>query len=148
MIQVRSLGREDPLKEGTATHSSILTWEIPRTEEPERLQSMGSQQVRHHWVTNTYACSFFHYTLPFPEKTLFWWDSNVFFLFPFIFVLLYLMFKIIFRKILGEKVKVCLCKWTPVAITDNSPILVATQSIFPSTHINSQMSVLFFLIGV
>ena len=39
--QVRFLGQEDPLDEGMATHSSILAWEIPRTEEPGRLQSMG-----------------------------------------------------------------------------------------------------------
>ena len=40
---VRSLGQEDPLEEGMATHSSILAWEIPRTEEPVRLQSIVSQ---------------------------------------------------------------------------------------------------------
>ena len=39
---VRSLGREDPLEEGVETHSSILAWEIPRTEEPGGLQSIGS----------------------------------------------------------------------------------------------------------
>ena len=44
---VRSLGREDPLEEGMATHSSILAWRIPWTEEPDGLQSMGSQRVRH-----------------------------------------------------------------------------------------------------
>ena len=44
---VRSLGREDPLEEGTATHSSILAWRIPWTEEPGGLQSMGLQRVRH-----------------------------------------------------------------------------------------------------
>ena len=44
---VRSLGWEDPLEEGTATHSSILAWKIPWTEEPCRLQSMGSQRVGH-----------------------------------------------------------------------------------------------------
>ena len=38
---VRSLGREDPLEEGTATHSNILAWRIPRTEEPGELQSKG-----------------------------------------------------------------------------------------------------------
>ena len=41
-MQVWSLGQEDPLKEGMVTHSSILAWRIPRTEEPGRLQSMGS----------------------------------------------------------------------------------------------------------
>ena len=43
--QVRSLGREDPLEEGMATHPSILAWEIPWTEEPGRLQFMGSQKI-------------------------------------------------------------------------------------------------------
>ena len=42
-ICVQSLGREDPLEEGMATHSSILAWSIPWTEEPGRLQSLGSQ---------------------------------------------------------------------------------------------------------
>ena len=42
---VWSLGREDPLEEDMATHSSILPWRIPRTEEPGGLQSMGSQRV-------------------------------------------------------------------------------------------------------
>ena len=42
-IWVRSLGGEDPLEEEMATHSSILAWEIPWTEEPGRLQSMKSQ---------------------------------------------------------------------------------------------------------
>ena len=44
---VRSLGREDPLEEKMGTHSNILAWEIPQTEEPGGLQSMGSQRVRH-----------------------------------------------------------------------------------------------------
>ena len=41
------LGREDPLEKEVATHSSILAWEIPWTEEPSGLQSMGSQGVEH-----------------------------------------------------------------------------------------------------
>ena len=45
--RVRSLGWEDPLEEGMATHSSILAWRIPWTEEPGGLQPMGSQRVRH-----------------------------------------------------------------------------------------------------
>ena len=45
------LGWEDPLEKGTATHSSILAWRIPRTEEPGELQSMGSQRVGHNWTT-------------------------------------------------------------------------------------------------
>ena len=44
---VRSLDQDDPLEEGMATHSSILAWRIPWTEEPGGLQSMGSQRVGH-----------------------------------------------------------------------------------------------------
>ena len=44
---VQSLGQDDPLEEEMATHSSILAWSIPWTEEPGRLQSLGSQRVRH-----------------------------------------------------------------------------------------------------
>ena len=46
---VRSLGWEDPLEKGMATHSSVLAWRIPWTEEPGRLQSMGWQRVGHDW---------------------------------------------------------------------------------------------------
>ena len=46
-IQVQFLGREDPLEKGKTTHSSILAWKIPWTEEPGRLQSMGLQRVLH-----------------------------------------------------------------------------------------------------
>ena len=45
--QVQSLGWEDPLEKGMATHSSILAWRIPWTEEPGGLQSMGSQRLQH-----------------------------------------------------------------------------------------------------
>ena len=44
---VPSLGQEDPLEKGVATHSNILAWRIPQTEEPGGLQSMGLQRVRH-----------------------------------------------------------------------------------------------------
>ena len=44
---VQFLGREDPLEKEMATHSSIFAWKIPWTEEPGRLQSMGSQRVGH-----------------------------------------------------------------------------------------------------
>ena len=44
-----TLGWEDPLEEGMGTHSSILAWRIPWTEDPGRLQSMGSQRVEHDW---------------------------------------------------------------------------------------------------
>ena len=48
---VRLLGWEHPLEKGKATHSGILTWRIPLTKEPGKLQFMGSQRVWHYWVT-------------------------------------------------------------------------------------------------
>ena len=57
---VRSLGPEDPLENAMATHSSTRAWKIPWTEEPSRLQSMGSQRVGHDWATSLH----FH-SLPF-----------------------------------------------------------------------------------
>ena len=45
--QVRSRGQKDPLEKEMATHSSTLAWKIPRTEEPGRLQSIGSQRIGH-----------------------------------------------------------------------------------------------------
>ena len=53
-MQVPSLGQGDPLGKGMATHSRILTWRIPWTEEPGGLQLMGSQRVRHDCRTNTF----------------------------------------------------------------------------------------------
>ena len=47
-MQVRSLDGKDPLEEGMATHSSILTWRIPWTVKPRELQSIESQRVGHH----------------------------------------------------------------------------------------------------
>ena len=49
-------GWEDPLEKEMETHSSILAWKIPRTEEPGQLQSMGSQCVRHNWAAE-HACT-------------------------------------------------------------------------------------------
>ena len=54
---VRSLGQEDPLEKGMATYSSILAWRIPWTEEPDGLQSVGSQGVRNDWETSTFHFS-------------------------------------------------------------------------------------------
>ena len=52
-MQVWSLGWEDPLEEGTATHSSILAWDVPRTKEPGWQQFTGSKRIRHDWNDNT-----------------------------------------------------------------------------------------------
>ena len=62
---VQSLGQEDPLEKGMATHSSILAWSIPWTEEPGRLQSIGSQRVGHDWATNIFTfCFHVRFTRP------------------------------------------------------------------------------------
>ena len=53
--QVLSLGPEDPLEKGMATHSSILAWKIPREEEPGGLWSMGSRRTENNWVSNTFT---------------------------------------------------------------------------------------------
>ena len=58
--QVWSLGQEDPLEKGMSTHSSILAWRIPWTEEPDRLQSKDLQRVRHDWKTFTYSLIHIH----------------------------------------------------------------------------------------
>ena len=50
-MQIQSLGWANPLELEMATHSSLLAWEIPWTEGPGGLQSMGSQRGRHDWVT-------------------------------------------------------------------------------------------------
>ena len=52
--KVRSLGQEDPLEKEMATHSSILAWRVPWAEEPDGLQSMGSQRVGHNRATSTF----------------------------------------------------------------------------------------------
>ena len=56
-MRVRSLGQEDPLEEGKATHSSILLWKTPWTEEPSRLQLMGLQELdmTEHKCTHTHT---------------------------------------------------------------------------------------------
>ena len=53
MVKNRSLGQEDPLEKGIATHSSILAWRIPWTKELGELQSMRSQRARHDRATKT-----------------------------------------------------------------------------------------------
>ena len=68
-MRVQPLGKEGPLDEGMATHTSIIAWRMPWTEEPGRLQSLGSQRVGHDWsdlamhtrkkstVSPEYACN-------------------------------------------------------------------------------------------
>ena len=54
-MQIQSLGREDPLEKEIAVHSSILAWEIPRTEQPGGPQSLGSRRVGHDLATKQHA---------------------------------------------------------------------------------------------
>ena len=65
---VQSLGWKDPIEEGMATHSSIVAWRIPWTEEPVRLQSTGSQRGGHDW-SNLHAYT--HYTSHNTQLTIF-----------------------------------------------------------------------------
>ena len=58
--QVQPLGREDPLEKKIASHSSILAWRIPWMEEPDRLEYMGSQRIRHDWATNIHTHTHTH----------------------------------------------------------------------------------------
>jgi len=60
---VQSLCQGDPLEKEMVTHSSALAWKIPWTEEPGKLQSMGSQRVWHDWVTFTFIVPFFQASL-------------------------------------------------------------------------------------
>ena len=60
VTRVQFLGQEDPLEKGMATHSSVLVWRIPWTEEPGGLQSMGSKRVGHDWVTSTFPFYLFY----------------------------------------------------------------------------------------
>ena len=64
------LGQEGPLEKGMATHCSILAWRIPRTAVPSRLQSMGSQRVRHNWATHTHTHRHTHTHTPLWRPTL------------------------------------------------------------------------------
>ena len=61
--QVQFLGQEDPLEKRMATHSNILAWKIPWTEEPSRPQSMGLWTVGQNWMTNTSTCEYLNQNL-------------------------------------------------------------------------------------
>ena len=91
-LWVRSLGQEEPLEEGSATHSGILAWGIPWTEEPTGLQSMGLQRVGHDWsglvcthfvelVLTVFVCM---WSLRFPPHKIIWsaYRDNFIFSFP------------------------------------------------------------------
>ena len=77
--RVQSLGQEDLLEKEMATHSSILAWKIPRMEESSRLQSMGSQRVRHNWATSLSLHFFsFLYSRTIPRDFLVFHGINIF----------------------------------------------------------------------
>ena len=87
--QLWSLGQEVPLEKEMATHSSILAWKIPWTEEPDRLQSMGSQRVGHNWATSLHFSFQLKYPL-FTVKCMYFTDYvlllPLFYLLPCLFV--------------------------------------------------------------
>ena len=62
--RVQSLGREDPVEDGMATHSRIPAWKIPWTEKPGGLQSTESRRVRQAWATTTFTCHSFLDSFP------------------------------------------------------------------------------------
>ena len=88
---VRSLGWEDSLEKRMATHSSILAWRIPRTEEPGGLQSMGSQTVGHSWATNMYVYAYLSIYLHQPIQPIFSFLGSVLFFF----IAVYLLYKVV-----------------------------------------------------
>ena len=69
MQEIQSLGWEDPLQEEMVTHSNILSWKIPWTEEPGRLQSIGLLRVRHDWSSLAHTHSMF-YSLGFTFRSM------------------------------------------------------------------------------
>ena len=73
--RVRSLGQEDPLEKEMATHSSTLAWKIPWMEEPDGLQSMGSQRVGQDWMISLHftSVSFQRRPLGYRIKDTQWW---------------------------------------------------------------------------
>ena len=71
-IWILSLGQEDTLEKTIATHSSFLAWRIPWTEELGGLQSLGSQNVGHDWMTNTFTFTS-HICLYFLHPLIYWW---------------------------------------------------------------------------
>ena len=71
--QIWSLGRGDPLEKKTATHSSILAYRFPWSEEPGVLQLMGSQRVRHNWAIFTFSL---HWSTPNQVKALNEWGTQ------------------------------------------------------------------------
>ena len=73
--QVQSLGREDPLEKEIAAHSSTLAWKIPWTEEHGRLQSMGSQRVRHDWATSLSLSLFLFWTVLWETQWTWVWEN-------------------------------------------------------------------------
>ena len=75
---IQSLSQEDPLEKEMATHSSILAWKIPWTEEPGGLQSMGSQRVGHDLVTKQQnnARELWNILLQERKNVVHWWSNG------------------------------------------------------------------------
>ena len=74
-IWICPLVQEDPLEKGMATHSSVLPWRIPWTEEPGGLQSKGWQRVGHNWATNTFTFTLWDHEKQLLQSLKWWWSQ-------------------------------------------------------------------------
>ena len=124
--QVRSLGQEDPLEKEMATYSSTLAWKIPWTEEPGRLQSMGSKRVGHDWAT---SLSFLH-----PYMTT--GKTIALTIWTFVGKMMSLLFNMQFRFVIALpwRSKCLLISWlqsVSAVILESKKIKSVTISIFP-----------------
>jgi len=105
---IRSLGWEDPLEEGMETHSSVLAWKIPWTEEPDGLLSMGSQRID----TTEFSFFFFDVWFCFIYLFSFFVIYKIIFLFI-IFLLYYIVLVLPYMDMNPPRVYTCSLSWTP-----------------------------------
>ena len=110
---VQSLGQEDPLEKEIATHCSTLAWKIPWVEEPGRLQSMGSQNVRLNWVTSLSFFSFMSIESVMPSNHLILCCPLL--LLPSMFPNIRVLFSNEFLYIIDIKIK----KWNKLKVEQN-----------------------------
>ena len=128
---VRFLGWEDPLEKGMATHSSILAWRISWTEEPGRLESVGSQRVQHNWeaftcdyefsVESTFSLHSFLRLQPIINLSIIFLRRGDFFFVCFICFVLCLF-------VCSSPVQ---CEWSLLIVQ----VLVCVEGVFPLTHL-------------
>ena len=124
-IWVPFLGWEDPLEEGVETHSSILSWKIPLTEEPGRLHSTGSQRVRYNWSDLAFLHNF-----------------TYFLFFKLIFYLFFTFLEIVYWSIAAFQCWVSFCykaKWISCIYTYIYSLLISFQFRSPQSTDKSSL---------